>query len=360
MATIQKRVAKSTGKVSYRVQVRRKGHPPLTATFDKKTDAKSWAADREAEVNQSKHFGYNIGKQHKLHDVIEPYIKEILPGKALNTARGQKTQLEWWQGELGTHRLSDISTSQVIKSRSRLMEPDEAGNIRTPATINRYTAALRHVFNTALKQWELAQTNPVSAVPDLKEPKGRTRFLSDEERSSLLTACKASNNPYLHSIVSLAIATGVRLGNITGLKWEWVHFDLGIVVVPDTKNGEPHTFALSSATREILMQRHKDSDKACKWVFPNTRQDGPIDIRTAFRNAVKRAKIEDFTFHDLRHTTGSYLAMSGASNVEIADALNHKSLQMVKRYSHLSQPHAAKVLTSMNDKYLGAQTDDDA
>ncbi len=95
MATFTKRVSKATGKASYKVQVRRKGAVPLTKTFSRKTDAQRWANDREAEINQNTHFGYATAQNNNLHDVIERYIKEILPHKAPETARGQTGQLGW-------------------------------------------------------------------------------------------------------------------------------------------------------------------------------------------------------------------------------------------------------------------------
>ncbi len=88
-------------------------------------------------------------------------------------------------------------------------------------------------------------------------------------------------------------------------------------------------------------------------MFPRTDGREPIEIRKAWYNAVETAKLTDFRFHDLRHSTASYLAMNGASLVEIADVLGHKTLQMVKRYAHLSESHVKGLLERVNAQVLG-------
>jgi len=94
---------------------------------------------------------------------------------------------------------------------------------------------------------------------------------------------------------------------------------------------------------------------SCNLVFPSKDFKKPIDLRTPFENALKRAEIEDFKFHDLRHSCASYLAMNGASLAEIAEILGHKTLQMVKRYAHLSDAHTSKVVASMNDRIFSGE-----
>ncbi len=356
MATISKRVSKSTGKIRYKVQVRKKGHPPLVASFDKKTDAQKWATDREAEINQNKYFGYTTNNKTNLHDLIEKYIKEVLEQKSQNTIRGQKAQLEWWQKELGKHGIGDVSANHILKSRTKLQKRKTAsGKLLSNSTVNRYLSALSNVYSVAIKQWSYTSKNPVLSLPKLVEPKPRARFLSDDERNSLLNACKKSASQYLYSIVLLTLATGARKGEISGILWENVHIDEGIITIPNTKNGTAHTLALSDISKKVVKGLLKNRDPKSRWVFPNKNMDGPIDIRKAFETAVKCAGIEDFKFHDLRHTAASYLAMNGATTIELAAALNHRSLQMVQRYAHLSKPHSASVTQSMNEKYLGGE-----
>ena len=103
---------------------------------------------------------------------------------------------------------------------------------------------------------------------------------------------------------------------------------------------------------ELLQEHSKVRRLDTDLLFPGKNPEKPIDLRKPFDNALKQAEIADFRWHDLRHCTASYLAMNGASLAEIAEVLGHKTLQMVKRYAHLSDGHVSSVVESMNKKYL--------
>jgi len=118
-----------------------------------------------------------------------------------------------------------------------------------------------------------------------------------------------------------------------------------------TKNNERRVLPLAHHALELMQAQHENRDKISPLVFPSPRDSGrPWESRAAWLTALKKAKIEDFRFHDLRHTAASYLAMNGASTNEIAEVLGHKTLAMVKRYSHLSEVHTAGVVEKMNKK----------
>jgi len=179
------------------------------------------------------------------------------------------------------------------------------------------------------------------------------RFLNDEERKRLLEACKVSRNPYLYTIVILALSTGMRKGEILGLRWKDVDLSNKKIILHETKNDERRAVPLAGPALQLMtslgQRRERGSNDSL--VFhrgPQLHQR--ISIREAWINAVERAGVEDFTFHDLRHSAASYLAMSGASLIEIADILGHKSLEMVKRYAHLSEAHSVAVVERMNKK----------
>jgi integrase len=170
-----------------------------------------------------------------------------------------------------------------------------------------------------------------------------------------LDACKKSRNVFLHPIVVLALSTGMRKGEILGLRWKDVYFNSKRIIIQETKNGERRAVPLvGSALRLIKKLKVNCVGSLEDFIFhsPDSRARR-CSIRTAWENAIKRAEIENFRFHDLRHSTASYLAMNGASLLEIADILGHKTLQMVKRYSHLSEDHKATVLEKMNKKVFG-------
>lgn len=191
----------------------------------------------------------------------------------------------------------------------------------------------------------------------MREPRGRVRFLSDDERERLLKACKASDSKYLYLIVVLALSTGGRRMEVIGLKWSDVDFNRGIITLHETKNGERRVLPLAGHALALMKEHAKVRQLNCEYVFPSHNFKNPIDIRTPWETALKRADIEDFRFHDLRHSAASYLAMNGASLAEIAEILGHKTLQMVKRYAHLSEAHTSKVVAAMNQKIFANLND---
>jgi len=213
--------------------------------------------------------------------------------------------------------------------------------------------ALGHVFTVAVNEWEWMEQNPVRKVSKYKEPRGRVRFLSDDEREKLLEACKESDNRFLYTVVVLALSTGARKMELLELKWQDVDLTRKSIILHETKNDDRRVLPLQGYALSLILECSKIRKLHCPYVFPSDKKCQPIDIRTAWENALKRAEIEDFRFHDLRHSAASYLAMNGASLAEIAEVLGHKTLQMVKRYAHLSEAHTAKVVQSMNERIFG-------
>ena len=133
--------------------------------------------------------------------------------------------MRWWQAELGADRpLVDIAPADISECRSRLARKEPSGGPTSPGTQNRYLTVLKHVFAKARREWQWVTDNPVVQVEARKEPRGRDRYLSTEERARLLTACRASSNPRLYSIVVVALGTGARRGELLALSWSDVDF----------------------------------------------------------------------------------------------------------------------------------------
>lgn len=360
MANIQKRISKS-GDISYRVQVRLKGHPSETASFERLTDARRWAQQTEAAIREGRHFKTVEAKKHTMAQTIDRYSKEVLAHR--ENPVNQITYLKYWKEKLGDYRLSDITPALIVEHRNALVgSKNKYGRSIGVATANRYSQALGHVFTVAMKEWGWINQNPLLNIAKYKEPRGRVRFLSDEERAALLEACKDSDNPYLHTVVVLALSTGARKMEILSLKWQDIDFERKQIILHETKNDERRTLPLQGYALSLIQEHAKVRKLGCDYVFPSkkAKKDGkgkiiyqPIDIRTAWENALKKAEIEDFRFHDLRHSAASYLAMNGASLAEIAAVLGHKTLQMVKRYAHLSEAHTSSVVASMNERIFG-------
>jgi integrase len=353
MALIEKRMT-DDGKISYRVRIRIKGSPQESATFARLTDAKKWVQSIESAIRENRHFKVSEAKRHTLSELIDRYCVNVLPNK--KSAKTQFQQLNWWKTKIGSRPLSDITPSLIAEYRDELgREITIRGKPPSPATVVRYMAALSHAFTIAVKEWGWMEDSPMRKVTKPREPRGRVRFLSDEERVRLLESCKESSSPYLYPVVVLALSTGMRSGEIMGLTWDNVDLNRGRAILHETKNGERRAVALTGHALELLKELGKVRRIDSNLLFPakETKTTKPIDLRKPWETAVQKTELHDFHFHDLRHSAASYLAMNGASLAEIAEVLGHKTLQMVKRYAHLSEGHTARVVESMNQKIFG-------
>ncbi|SFO33821.1 tyrosine-type recombinase/integrase [Nitrosospira briensis] len=353
MASIEKRVS-DDGKTSYRVKVRIKGFPVQSGTFERKTDANKWAQATEAAIRENRHFKTSEAKRHTLAELIDRYVNTVLASKPKN-ARDQLRQFEWWKGEIGRYALADVTPSLLAQYRDKLSSGiTSRGGKRSPATVNRYLAALSVAFTTAVKEWGWVEDNPMRKVTKPREPRGRVRYLLDDERNSLLKICRESSNPYLYTVVVLAISTGMRQGELMGLTWDVVDLHKGSAMLHQTKNGTRRAVPITGHALELLKELNKIRRIDSKLLFPSKEKpQKSMDLRSPWETAVKKAELKDFHFHDLRHTTASYLAMNGASTAEIAEILGHKGLHMANRYTHLSERHTARVVESMNSKIFG-------
>ena len=349
MAYIQKRPRKN-GKATFTATVRMSGFPTKCATFDKYGDAKEWAAMHESHLKKEKHGSVVAARNATVGEMIQRYMDNVLQSKSAkkNYIHNQRLQLEWWKAQLNTMRLCNLTPFVLNDCKEELAGKNYAR--RSPATVNRYLAALNHVINTAIKEWGWLSENPLGKITRPKEPAGRVRYLTDHERTRLLDACRVCISKPLYIIVVFALSTGARKGEILRLKKADVDLQRQVAVAYDTKNGEPRQLYLGSwlvALLEPLMNAGSSP-----WLFPARGGKVPVNIEKEWLDARQKAGIKDFRFHDLRHTAASYMAMNGASPADIAEALGHKSYDMVKRYAHLSTTHVAKVVTSMGERFL--------
>jgi integrase len=349
MAWIQKVEGKRG--VRWKAVIRRRGYPPTSETFDRKTDAAKWARGVEAKIEAGKFQDQSQARRHTVGDLIDRYIAEIIPQK--KAGEDQIFQLRQWKTELGLLRLSELTPDRIIKARDKLMKREGNDGLVSNSTVNRYHAALHHALTVAEKQYGWIELNPMRRVPKLKEPQGRVRYLSDEERTALLDACTNSGNPYLLPIVLIAITTGMRRGEIENLTWGDIDWQQDRIVIQEPKNNLRRSAPLLKIAKDVLALQRPESPEVGSLVFPGRNGDRPIVIAKAWYRALSEAGIENFRFHDLRHTTASYLAMNGASIPEIAAVLGHKSHQMASRYAHLSDSHTRSVIERTMGRIFG-------
>ena len=340
MAMIEKRSV-GNGTIKYRVRIRIKGAPQEMATFNRASDAKRWAVQTEAAIRERRYFKTSEASRRTLAELITRYQQDILPYKSpsLTFIRGQHNQLEWWKAQLGAYFLADVTAARIAETRAKLTT--------STSTANRYMAALSHVFTVAVQQWEWLSDSPIRKLPKLREPRGRVRYLSEEERAILLQAARLSPNKILHLVIVLALSTGARKGELLNMQWSDINFERRKMVFQQTKNGERRSAILGEFALKLLQEHRAQSDEVSSYVFPSKRGN-PIRVDKDFRELIQSVGIENFRFHDLRHSAASYLAMNGASVTDIAEVLGHKTLSMVKRYTHLSDSHTRSVVERMN------------
>jgi integrase len=348
---IEKRTTKD-GKVRWRVLIRIKGSPPVSRTFGSKTKAKRWEEKTKTEIREGRYFEKTEAERHTFAEMIDRYVKQRLPRKSESQQSHQGAQLKWWKAKLGHHRLSDVTPALIVQARDDLAATPvgtKAKKPRSGASVNRYLAALSHVYSVATREWGWLLRSPMELVDRLQESRGRVRFLNEKERKALLKACREGNEPMLYPVVLTALSTGCRQGELLNLTWPNVDLQRGFIRLLDTKNDERRAVPLHGPARleveRLSKVRKIDDDR----VFPLTANQ----LRGPWEAALKEAGVKDFRFHDLRHTAASYLAMSGATLAEIAEVLGHKTLAMVKRYAHLSEQHTSEVVERMTTKVFG-------
>lgn len=286
MANIQKRAGKDG--TTYRVQIRMRGFPPQTRTFDRLTDAKAWAQETESSIRRSEFKNVIREASTKtLGDVAQRYREELLPLRAASTQRAVSSCLKYWERELGeyalacidadliskkmraletagdTRRLAPASKTEVPGKRKR---PGRKATRPAPAkpalksrkTLKHYRDMIALLFKFA-QQWRWTGSNPIDGVNRITKIRNeRTLFLSDEERQALLAACKASENEHLYPVVVFAISTGARKSEILGLTFNDIDLKRGIAILRDTKNGETRSVPIVRSLGELLTAHLED------------------------------------------------------------------------------------------------------
>ena len=351
MASIQER--KKNGKPSYTAKIRLKGYQPVFQTFTRKTDAVRWASQTEAAIIEGRFFKTVESQKHTLSDLIQRYIRDVLPRKAKVYVE-YASQLKWWEEQIGDVRLSELSTSLISEKRDFLSRTiTNRKKKMSPARVNRYMAALSTALNTSIREWEWMEDNPMRKISKLKEPRGRVRYLNIEEKERLLVACKSVNN-HLYLAVVLALSTGARQQEIWDLRWSNVNFETRFITFTETKNDEFRSVPLVELGRELLLDHYRLRREDSDIVFPSKKNPAvSYDFRNPWKKALVVAEVEDFRWHDLRHSCASYLAMNGVPMRTIAEILGHKTLSMVQRYTHLNAEHLSEAISDMNRKFVG-------
>ena len=261
-----------------------------------------------------------------------------LAGKARKrTIEADRRQLDLLKAEFGAETpLAEITASRISEYKAKRLaavrkigEGEAAVERRlTAAAVNRPLALLRHLLRLAHEEWEAIDNVPRIRLE--KEPQGRLRWLTQEEITRLLAAAAKSRNKELRPAVIVALNTGLRLGELIGLTWERVDLSRGVIRLELTKSGRRREVPMNDASyRALVGLGPRGGGRIFKTRY----------IKTAYNNAVEAAKLDDVTFHTLRHTFASWAIMRGVTLKELQELLGHSSLAMTMRYAHLAPEH---------------------
>ncbi|PRC92724.1 site-specific integrase [Solimicrobium silvestre] len=334
MPTIRKR-----GEYQWEVQVRRKGYPPQSKTFTSRADAELWGATVESEIGRGVFIDRSDAERHTVGDAIDRFKSEFAPFhyKARDDKKeAWRFQCEHLKRDLGKYSLAALDPKMVAHYRDKRL-----------ATVGESTVRKElFMLSKILKFVEmecgitLPRGNPVGKIRKPSERKHRDRRLTDDEWLRLNLECKRSQNKFLCPAMEFALETGMRQGELLALSWQDLDRKRSIVLLKDTKNGEERAVPLSPDALKVLDNlivsiRGK--------IFPLQR----VTLFGAFKAACVRAEVKDFKWHDLRHEGLSRLAERGDLNVlEIAAVSGHKTLSMLKRYTHLQAEKLAVKLAA--------------
>ena len=298
----------------------------------KRRDAEDvFHAERER-AKMAELVGIQKIKAYKLVDLAEEYLKWA---ERQRSYKDKKRCIRQLVEVFGNRDMKDLNTREIEQWQSRRLKYNK------PSTVNRLLATLKHMVNKGT-QWGMASDSVLKQVRNVKllpENNRRLRFLSIEECQRLIECCHKDLKP----IVVVALNTGMRRGEIFGLKWEQVDLSHGFILLDVTKNGERREIPINT-TLEYLFKEMLQRSIASKYVFAGKTGKPLTDIKTGFHTALRKAGIHDFRFHDLRHTFASQLVMAGIDITSVKELLGHKSLTMTMRYSHLSPGHKRKAV----------------
>ena len=236
--------------------------------------------------------------------------------------------------------LTEITAAKISEYKAARLAVKRGTGHLSAAAVNRPLGLLRSLLRQA-KKWKLLDEVPEIEFED--EPTGVIRFLTPDEATRLLAACRKSRNAALADLVEFAMFTGVRRGEALGLEWENVDRARGVVVLVKTKNGKPRDVQLSRNADAVLARRWAQG--ATGLVFGSRNWNS---FRQAWVGALKAAGIRRFRFHDLRHTNASWLVQQGRSLKEVKELLGHSDIAITLRYAHLAPDHLRAAVASLD------------
>jgi integrase len=328
MASIQKR-----GSV-YRARITREGKSTLSATFPTKAEALAWDSEIRAKIRLGIYQDegeLKLIRKSNFEEAANHYIKthSIYKKSSYSEIGIIRILIKRW----ATLDVAELNKSLVIDLRDELLSLGRAGS-----TVNHYFNAISKIYQMLVEEWGLPITNPIKGLKRVPCNKGRSVRVNQDIESLLLAGCQAIETPLLASVIKFAIQTGMRRGEIMGLTWADIDIANRKAYLHKTKNGEARQVPLTLRAIELLRVLPKTEGK----VFPMT-----FDcLRSQFKRLKSHLKqscdgfganpFNDLRFHDFRHEALSRLSDAGLNLIELSHISGHKTLAMLKRYTHPS------------------------
>ena len=336
MATIVARQNKN-GSMSYKAMIRRFGYPAKIATFKTERAAQAWATTVEDGLIHTQLHGetglVTFGQ------LVTKYQQEIEILKEPLTRVSDAAALRYWSKAFHDLRLSALTIDKISTHQADLLTRFK------PGTVRRYLAVLSHVLNAAI-DWGWLHQNPIKRLTKPR-PNKRDVVLTSEEIQRLLHACQQSRSQWLYAIVVVTLATGGRRREIETLTWQQVDLQLRRIRLVKTKGQKPRAITLIQPAYEVLQDIYNARTTRSPYVFVMPHGGCIQKSYKGWAVARRRAGVEHLHFHDLRHTTASYLAMHGASLSDIKEILGHSNISTTERYIHYLNPVRTEALEAL-------------
>jgi len=314
-----------------------------------KRDALDVLAKRRAQIREGKYFELERESKIYFRELSEKFLREYSrpPKKAISSVGRDRLSVKHLNNFFGSKLVHQISREIIEEYQNKRLDDGVLSG-----TVNREVACLKTIFNKAV-DWKLVRESPARKIKMLNEPPPIVRYLSEEELPKLLKACEISKAKHLYPIVFTALNTGMRLDEILKLRWRDIDFINGFIHIEVAKGGKRRDIPLTTELTRLLKYGIKVEDT--EYVFCDAKGRPFTNINRSWKTAKRRAGIKNFRFHDLRHTFASYLVMGGVDLYMVSELLGHSSIDVTKRYAHLSPKYKkravevlSKIVTSMD------------
>jgi integrase len=293
-----------------------------------------------AKVEQAKLLGIIPPGAETFEEVTRRYLK-------YQAARVTKASQERLDGIVTLHLVPFFNRPVASIRRNDVQKyVTQRSPKASAASVTKELATLKHILSLCV-EWEIIPFNPAQGVKAPKLPPGRSRYLQPDELKVIVEFCPE----WLRPIVLFAVHTGMRRGEILRTRWIDLDHAHSLIILSRTKNGEARVVSLNKSALDVIEMLPRGGP--LERLFPGVRADY---LTGAFKRACGHAEIEDFHFHDLRHTFGSWARMKGVDSQSVGVLMGHKDPRMAARYQHLNSAFLAEAVAVLDDVFADSMT----